>query len=118
MMDSNMEVKIHNILTDYGLPFSEEYEFPDLVTKSGKHLRFDFCVFDDDGNVDFLIEAQGRQHYEPVSVFGGARGLKKQKYNDLQKRNYCLKHNLKLVSIPYWDEDEISYEYLMQSAGY
>lgn len=118
MMDSSMEVKIHNILVDYDLPFAEEYEFADLVTKSGKHLRFDFCVFDDDGNIDFLIEAQGRQHYSAVPVFGGARGLKKQKYNDLQKRNYCLKHGLKLIAIPYWDEDEISYEYIMQAAGY
>lgn len=37
--------------------------------------RFDFAVFDDDGELDFLIEYQGRQHYEAVSKYGGKKGL-------------------------------------------
>jgi hypothetical protein len=37
--------------------------------------RFDFAIFDDDGNLDFLIEYQGKQHYQAVSKFGGNRGL-------------------------------------------
>ncbi len=44
----------------------KKYEFPGLVGKSGRALRFDFAVFTDDGDIDFLIEAQGRQHYVPV----------------------------------------------------
>ena len=31
--------------------------------------------FDDDGNIDFLIEYQGRQHYEPSAKFGGKKGF-------------------------------------------
>lgn len=118
MRDSKMEIKIYEILKDAGLPFEEEYEFSGLVGKSGMPLRFDFCIFDDDGNIDFLIEAQGRQHYVPVSKFGGSRALKYQKYNDMLKRKYCLKHNLKLVTIPYYDEGKITYSYIMQAAGY
>jgi len=38
------------------LPFVEEYTFSDLIASSGKPLRFDFAVFDDEGNLDFLIE--------------------------------------------------------------
>ena len=30
MMSSLLEIKIHNILTDYDVPFAEEYEFPTL----------------------------------------------------------------------------------------
>lgn len=101
MMSSAMEVKIHNILTDYDIPFEEEYEFDDLIASSGRHLRFDFAVFTEDGELEFLIEAQGRQHYQPVGKFGGEKGVKKQRYNDVQKKNYCLKHNIKLISIPY-----------------
>ena len=118
MMSSNMEVKIHNILTDYGIPFEEGYEFDDLIASSGRHLRFDFAVFTEDGELDFLIEAQGRQHYTAVGKFGGKQGVGRQKYNDIQKRKYCLKNNIKLICIPYYDEDKISYDYIMRAAGY
>lgn len=117
MKSSSGEVKIHNILTDYQVPFSEEQEFAGLMA-GGRHLRFDFCVFKDDGSIDFLIEFQGRQHYQAISKFGGKRGLQKQKYNDATKRKFCLTHGLKLIAIPYWDEPKLSYEYIMHAAGY
>jgi hypothetical protein len=56
MKASRGEIKIHEILTAAGLTFQEEYSFPGLVSSSGKPLRFDFAIFDDDGNLDFLIE--------------------------------------------------------------
>lgn len=113
MLASSGEVKIHNVLTDYGIPFEEEYEFDDLVASSGRHLRFDFAVFDDDGNLEALIEFQGRQHYQSISKYGGRTGVNRQKYNDQKKREYCLKHGYKLIAIPYYEEDNISYDYLM-----
>jgi len=75
MKASRGEIKIHEILEDAGLVFKEEYIFPGLTSTSGRPLRFDFAVFDDDGNIDFLIEYQGKQHYEASSKFGGKRGL-------------------------------------------
>ena len=118
MMSSAMEVKIHNILTDYDVPFEEEYEFDDLIASSGRHLRLDFAVFTEDGELDFLIEAQGKQHYTAVNKFGGSKGVERQKYNDIQKRKYCLDHNIKLICIPYYDESRISFDYIMRAAGY
>lgn len=118
MRDSLLEIKIYNILKDYNIPFVEEYEFDGLVGKSGRNLRFDFCIFDDMGEIDFLIEAQGEQHYVPVGKYGGSRALKYQKYNDTLKRKFCLEHNLKLVTIPYYDEGRLSYDYIMKAAGY
>lgn len=58
--------------------FKEEYTIPGLNSSNGKALRFDFAIFDDDGNLDFLIEYQGRQHYEPVAKFGGKKGFYQQ----------------------------------------
>ena len=49
--------------------FIEEYEIPGLCSPNGRALRFDFAVLDDDGDIDFLIEYQGKQHYQPVSKF-------------------------------------------------
>ena len=118
MRDSTGEIKIYEILTNAGLPFEEEYEFPDLKSSSGRALRFDFAVFNDCGDIDFLIEFQGRQHYVPVSKFGGSRGVHRQKYNDVLKRKYCLEHDLTLVTIPYYDEGKMNYDYIMRAAGY
>lgn len=118
MKASRGEIKIHEVLEMAGLPFTEEYTFPGLVSSSGRALRFDFCVFDDNGDIDFLIEYQGIQHYEPKSKFGGIAGLRKQQYNDMKKREYCQKHDITLVIIPYWDEGRVNYDYIMTMAGY
>ena len=56
MLSSRGEIKIHEILENAGFNFKEEYIFPDLRSSNGRPLRFDFAVFDDDGNIDFLIE--------------------------------------------------------------
>lgn len=118
MRASRGEIKIYEILTQAGLDFQEEYSFPDLVSSSGTPLRFDFAVFDDAGDLDFLLEYQGIQHYLPKSKFGGIEGLRKQQYRDMQKREYCKKHGIKLIAIPYLDEGRIDYDYIMTAAGY
>ena len=118
MLSSRGEIKIHEILKNAGLYFKEEYIFPDLKSPNGRPLRFDFVVFDDDGNIDFIIEYQGKQHYEPSQKFGGKRGFYQQQYNDNQKRRFCALHEFKLIEIPYTEENLISYDYIMKNAGY
>lgn len=118
MRASRGEIKIEEILRAAGLKFSQEYIFSDLISNNGRPLRFDFAVFDDNDDLDFLIEFQGIQHYEPKSKFGGISGLRKQQYNDMKKREYCAKHRIPLVIIPYWDEGIINYDYIMTAAGY
>lgn len=118
MRASRGEIKIYDILNAEGLDFQEEYSFSDLTSTRGNPLRFDFAVFDESGNIDFLIEFQGIQHYEPKDKFGGYAGLRQQQYYDMQKRIYCKKHGIKLVLIPYTDYNKISYDYIMKAAGY
>lgn len=118
MRASYGEIKIEEILKSYDLNFKMEYIFPDLRSPNGKPLRFDFAVFDDDGNIDFLIEYQGKQHYEPSSKFGGKKGFYQQQFNDNKKRRFCALHGFTLIEIPYYEENLISYEYIMERAGY
>ena len=113
MRASRGEIKIAEILEKNGLNFKEEYSFPGLVSLSGNPLRFDFAVFDDEGEIEFLIEYQGIQHYEPKSVFGGYGGLRKQQYNDMKKREFCKQHKIILLEIPYIKEGQITYDYIM-----
>lgn len=56
MRSSRGEIKIEEILQDAGFSFQEEYSFPDLMGNSNRPLRFDFAIFDDNGDLDFLIE--------------------------------------------------------------
>ena len=117
-MNSIGEMKIHDILLQNGIPFKEEYEFFNLKGFKNKPLRFDFAIFDDEWNLEFLIEYQGIQHYKPVEKFGGIKELKKQQFYDMKKREYCKKNRIKLVIIPYWDYNRITYDYIMKAANY
>ena len=94
MLASRGEIKIHEILEMAELNFKEEFIFEDLVSNTGHPLRFDFAVFDDNGNLDFLIEYQGIQHYEAKSKFGGYSGLRKQQYNDMKSIYDIIKEGL------------------------
>lgn len=118
MKASRGEITIHEILEESGLKFVEEYSVPGLCSPNGRPLRFDFVVFDDDDNIDFIIEFQGRQHYEASAKFGGKRGLYQQQFNDNKKRRYCALHDIRLIEIPYLDESKLSYDYIMKLAGY
>ena len=111
-------MKIEQILTQAGLPFKMEYSFDGLNSPNGRPLRFDFVIFDDDDNIDFIIEYQGKQHYEASSKFGGKKGLYQQQFNDNKKRRFCALHDFKLIEIPYTEENLISYDYIMKQAGY
>ena len=118
MKASRGEIKICEILENADLVFREEYSFEGLNSSNGRPLRFDFAVFDDDGELDFLIECQGVQHYIAKPKFGGPAGLRKQQFYDTMKREYCKKNNIKLVILPYWDEARVNYDFIMRLAGY
>lgn len=118
MNASRGEIIIREILEEADLKFTMEQSFEGLNSPSGRPLRFDFCVFDDDGNVDFLIEYQGKQHYEASAKFGGKKGFYQQQFNDNKKRRFCMFNDYKLVEIPYTEENLLSYDYIMAKAGY
>ena len=56
MRASRGEIKIEEILRENEMNFTEEQIFEGLNSPNGRPLKFDFCIFDDDGNIDFLIE--------------------------------------------------------------
>lgn len=120
MKSSRGEIKIFELLTKLNLPFAEEYIFPDLKASSGRPLRFDFAIFNDEDcdrhlpeNIECLIEFNGIQHYVAKSKFGGEPALRRQQNNDKKKKQYCKINNYRLVVIPYFAEDEITSDYLL-----
>lgn len=115
---SKGERKIADILNAAGMKFTIEYTFEDLIATSGRPLRFDFAIFDDDGDLWFLIEYQGEQHYRSVGKFNGGKGLNRQKYNDGKKVEYCHMKGIPLIVIPYYDFPFLDYDYIMNKVNF
>lgn len=56
------------------------------------------------------FEYQGKQHYEPIKIFGGKNALEKLKLRDEEKKRICKLNNVKLYEFRYDQEiypDEI-----------
>lgn len=65
-------------------------------------LRFDFRV-----NSDFLIECDGKQHFEPIEYFGGLEAYDLQVKKDSIKDQYCIDNNIPLLRISYNNNKDI-----------
>lgn len=100
---SSGEKVISEVLEKYQIKNEAEYTFSNLFGLGGGLLRFDFVTFKDNGDIDFLIEFDGKQHFEPVEIMGGQERFEIVQAHDKRKNTYCEKNNIKLIRIPYWD---------------
>lgn len=107
---SSGEKKILDILTENNINFVPQYKIIEFSDK----MRFDFGIFNSQGNLIRLIEFDGEQHYKPVELFGGEDEYRKRIYRDKLKDNYCSSNNIDLMRIPYWEYDNITLEYLLK----
>lgn len=99
-LHSSGEYKIETLLKSNNISYKTEYIFDDLYGKSAQFpLRFDFAIFDT--NSLYLIEYQGRQHYEMAEYMGGKEAFNKRIEYDKRKEEYCLMNKIPLIVIPY-----------------
>lgn len=103
--DSRLENITKQILEKYKYDFKSQVKFEGLVGTGGNLLSYDFGVYEN-GELDFLIECQGGQHYEPVEYFGGMEKYKIQLEHDRLKRDFCQGNHILLIEIPYTYSDE------------
>lgn len=101
---SRGEYAISDVLNSLNIRFEREYRFDDCRYKYP--LPFDFAVFKDD-ELLALIEYNGKQHYEPIGFFGGEESFKYLVIRDNLKSEYCKSKDIRLLSIPYWEYDNI-----------
>ena len=96
-------IKITKFLVDNNIEFIPEYRFDDCRFKNP--LPFDFYL----PELNVCIEFDGMGHYEKINHWegDGTYGLEYTQNNDKIKTNYCLDKNIKLIRIPYWDEENI-----------
>lgn len=103
---SRGEKAIKKYLRKSNMHFKREYSFSDLRMK--KKLRFDFAIFNNQKELTALIEFDGRQHHEPVEVFGGLESFKRTVYSDKLKNEYCRKNGIPLLRLTEKDLEDLS----------
>jgi hypothetical protein len=109
---SKGENKIKECLDKFNIIYSKQYRIKECKYK--RALPFDFAIFDDEEKtkLKYLIEFQGIQHFV-AQTFGGISkeraedNLKYVQNNDKIKSEYCIKNNIKLIKISYWQFNEI-----------
>ena len=100
---SRGETTIKNILIKNNIKFIEQYTFDDCRGLNNGLLRFDFYL----PEYNICLEYDGKQHFMPVTVFGGDEYFKIQQITDLIKDQYCDNKNIKLIRWNYLDEIKI-----------
>lgn len=98
--------RVQKNLEELKLLYRREFYIKGCRGKKGAY-KFDFAVFDKDGNIICVIEYDGKQHFEAVEFFGGIEGLKDTQKRDKNKNNYCYKNGIPIYRIPYWEFENI-----------
>lgn len=95
--ESKGEREIRKFLIENNIKFIPQKRFKDCRDK--KPLPFDFYL----PEYNTCIEYQGRQHFEPISNWGGVDGLKKIQKRDKIKKDYCNRNRIKLICVTQFD---------------
>lgn len=98
--EDKVKIQLQKIKIDY-IP---QYKIPneDLFCEN-KNIYVDFYV----PSLNTFIEYNGEQHYKESYYYGGKDRFKQQKERDMALRQYCIRHKIKLIEIPYWEFDNI-----------
>ena len=107
---STGETNIAFLLTQLDIPFSREYK----ITINEKLYRFDFAIYNKKQELQMFIEFDGIQHYGRISGWFTEERWEQLKISDEIKNQYCHKHNIPLIRIPYWEIDNMNQNYLLK----
>lgn len=92
---SKGEMAISRWLTDHGIEFIPQWSHPEL-----KFRTLLYCDFYLPGHT-MVIEYNGIQHYSPIELFDGEKGLDLTKKRDEIKKQFCLQNGISFVVIKY-----------------
>lgn len=101
---SKGELFTSEFLKSHNYVFKAEVRFDDCKNKNT--LPFDFCIYDENDNVLFIIEYDGEGHYHPTRFNGISNdqailNFEKRIKNDEIKTEYCKRNNIPLIRVPY-----------------
>lgn len=102
--ESKGEKKVFDFLVKHGIEHKREYR--DKRCKNKYTLPFDFAIFNEE-KLLCLIEYDGELHYKEARWSGAEEKLLSIQKTDKIKDEFCAKHGIPLIKIPYWDYDNI-----------
>lgn len=96
---SRGEVCAADIFNKLNINYQVQKKFDDF------DMKFDFYLPD----YNIIIECDGAQHFRSLnSEWASESKLQETRDRDLAKQEYCKKHNIKLLQIPFWDHEALS----------
>lgn len=114
LQDSYGVSVIKTLLKNNNINFETEKTFDDcFFEKSGKKARFDFYV-----NNQYLIEFDGQQHYSHSGGWNTREQVLNTQIHDKFKNEWCQKHHIPLIRIPYWIVDKLIIDDLLLNSKY
>ena len=96
------ESVIQKELERLNIQFIHNAVFDTLVNENGNMLEFDFAI-KSNGKIEFLLEYQGEQHYQPWNKYG----IYQREKSDPLKKEWCTVNNIELHEIKY-NEDTVA----------
>lgn len=105
--NSKMENIVEQFLIKNNIHYNKQVSFENLKGINGGLLKFDFSINDINGNILFVLELDGEQHFKPIKHFGGEEKFIIQQKHDKLKNTYCKNNNIILIRIPYYQKDNL-----------
>lgn len=106
---SKGNIEIEKILIENNIKYEREKTFPNFVGKNNVPYRYDFYL----PQYNRLVEYDGIQHFKKRDIFKDS--LEKIQERDLLKNKFALEHNIELVRIPYWKQNSITIENILNN---
>lgn len=99
-----------SLLGDLKIDYIRQATFESCrFSDTNKMAKFDFFLC----KLGYIIEIDGKQHYEPVEFFGGEERFHIQLKHDAFKNQWCRENGIPLIRIPYWKLNALCIEDLM-----
>lgn len=105
---SQGEDLIASILKELKYKYESQKTFEGCLSQKGRCLRFDFYI----SNLNCCIEYDGEQHFYSGTGWNTSENLMITQQRDRIKNEYCLKHNIRLIRIPYTQLSNINKDFI------
>lgn len=117
MKKSKGELKIEQLLEKNHIIYAEQYtqyieqNFYKVIEKHPYY--FDFAILNDKKELLYLIEFDGKQHFEyneKSDFWDNEEKFKLTQFRDKLKNQWCKDNNIPLIRIPYWHLKDLCIE--------
>lgn len=98
---STPETIINNMLETHEIEYEFQYTQEGCRGKRGTLLPFDFALKNADKSINCIIEYDGEHHFSSEPF--GKESYERTVFNDRIKNEFCVKENIKLYRIPYYE---------------